>query len=139
MKTKTNLPITPNPAIGILILRLFIGFRLLYGVLDNVISWEKMLEFSHFLENNGFIMPTISAVLSVYVQLLGGIMLIIGFKTRIAAFFLVLNFVVALVFFHLKISDSIEGMTPAMAMLFGSLTLLFTGADKFSLDERLSY
>ena len=38
-----------NKQIGIFILRIFIGSRLLYGVIDNVLSWERMIEFSIFL------------------------------------------------------------------------------------------
>ncbi len=123
-----------NRAIGILILRLFVGMRLVYGVVDNIVSWDHMMEFSKFLEQNNFLFPTVSAVLSVYIQAIGGLMLILGYKTRIAAFILVLNFIVALLMVHIPASDSIEGMTPAMAMLFGSATLFFTGADTYSLD-----
>lgn len=128
----TYLPI--NKPLGILLLRIFIGLRLLYGVVDNVFSWERMLEFSAFLEANSFPVPIASAVVSVYVQFLGSIMLLIGFKTRFASLVLTLNFIVA-VLVHVLAGDSIEGMTPALAMLFGCLTLLFTGAEKFSLDD----
>lgn len=124
--------------IGLFLLRLFIGLRLLYGVLDNLVSWDQMLEFSNFLEANQFPFPVICAVISVWIQAIGAVLLLIGFKTRIAALLLTVNFLVALVFFHLRIQDSIEGMTPASAMLFGCLTLLFTGAGKFSLDFRFN-
>lgn len=123
--------------LGILFLRIFISLRLLYGVVDNIISWEQMLEFSAFLQNNGFPFPTISAVLSVYVQFIAAVCVLLGYKIRIASFFLIINFLIAIIFFHLAIGDSIEGMTGALAMLFGSLTFLFTGADKISLDARL--
>ncbi len=121
--------------IGLLILRLFIAGRLLYGVIDNVLSWERMLEFADFLAIQNFPWPIGSAVLSVYVQLIGGLCLLLGAYTRIAAAILSLNFLVALVFVHLSSGDSVEGMTPAMAMLFGSLTLLFTGPGKWSVRD----
>ena len=126
-----------NSALGILILRLFIGVRLVYGVMDNVISWGKMLEFSKFLETNQFSLPIISAIVSVYVQLVFGLCVLFGFKTRLAALILILNFLIAL-FVHLKLGDSVERMTPALAMLFGCLTLLFTDAEKLSIDHYLS-
>lgn len=125
-----------NKPIGILLLRIFIGCRLIYGVIDNILSWERMLEFSNFLQNNGFPFPTISAVLSVYIQFLGAIFILLGFKIRIASFLLIINFLVALIFVHLKANDTVEGMTPALAMLFGCLTFLFTGAEKISLENR---
>jgi putative oxidoreductase len=125
----------PEPAVGILLLRLFIGGRLLYGVTDNVTSWERMLEFADFLSANNFPLPVVSAVISVYVQFFGALLILIGYKIRPASFVLTLNFLVALIAVHIRTNDSIEGMTPALAMLFGCLTFLFTGAEKISLDH----
>ncbi len=124
-------------AIGILLLRIFIGSRLIYGVIDNIVSWDKMIEFSHFLEKSQFPFPLFNAVLSVYLQFIAGILILIGFKIRPAAFTMVINFLVAIIFVHLWFHDSVEGMTPALAMLFGSLALLFTGGDKISIDARI--
>jgi putative oxidoreductase len=120
---------------GLLLLRLFIGFRLLYGVLDNVFSWERMIEFSKFLEANQIPFPVLSAVVSVYVQFAGGLLLLLGYRTRIAAAFIVLNFVVAMTV-HLQAGDSIEGMTSPMAMLVIALALALTGAGRWSVDKK---
>jgi len=135
MLNKIQTYLDSNKQIGILILRLFVGLRLLYGVVDNIFSWEKMVEFSKFLEANDFPFPITSSLFSVYVQFLGGILILIGYKIRLASFVLIINFLIALLFVHLKASDSVEGMTPALAMLFGCLTFLFTGADKLSIDN----
>jgi len=124
--------------IGILLLRLFIGIRILYGVIDNVFSWERMLEFSEFLAVYHFPIPVVSAVTSVTIQFIGSILLLLGYKTRIAAFVLTLNFLIAILMVHLPSSDTFDGMTPALAMFVGCLTLLFTGADKISIDYRIS-
>jgi len=125
-----------NTAIGLLILRLFIGLRLIYGVIDNIISWEQMVEFSKFLTTHGFPMPLVSAVVSVYVQFIGALLMLVGYKTRLAALVLVVNFIVALFAVHIPIGDTVEGMTPALAMLFGCLTLFFTGSGKVSIDKK---
>lgn len=132
---KIKIFLDDNKSVGILLLRIFIGCRLFYGVVDNVLSWERMIEFSNFLEANNFPLPIISAIISVYVQLIGAIFILVGFKLRFASFLLSINFIVALIFVHFRANDTIEGMTPALAMLFGCLTLLFTGADKISLDN----
>jgi putative oxidoreductase len=124
-----------NKQVGILLLRIFIGCRLFYGVIDNILSWERMIEFSNFLEANNFPFPIINAITSVYVQFFGAIFILVGFKLRIASFLLSINFIVALIFVHFRANDTIEGMTPALAMLFGCLTLLFTGADKISMQH----
>jgi putative oxidoreductase len=125
-----------NTSLGILLLRIFIGGRLLYGVVDNVFSWDRMNEFAGFLQSNDFPLPLASAIASVYLQFIGGIVILIGFKIRSASFLMIINFLVALIFVHLRINDTIEGMTPALAMLFGCLTFLFTGAGKISIDRK---
>lgn len=119
--------------LGLLIIRLFIGLRIIYGVFDNIISWNKMMEFSEFLKATGFPLPTFCAVVSVYAQFICGVLILIGYKTRFAALILVFNFIVAIVMVHLN--DSIEVMTPALEMLFISLGLLFTGAGKWGFEK----
>lgn len=116
-------------------LRIFIDSRLLYGVIDNVLSWERMIEFSTFLQNNKFPVPNISAVVSVYIQFICAIFILIGFKIRFASFLLSINFIVALIFVHIRTNVSIEEMTPALAMLFGCLTLLLSVPEIFSLEN----
>jgi putative oxidoreductase len=119
---------------GILVLRIFIGPRLIYGVVDNIVSWTKMEEFSAFLNSFGFPFPILSAVVSVYAQFIAGIAILIGYQIRIAAALMVFNFVVALIMVHRH--DSVEAMTPALAMLFGSACLFFTGAGKWILIKQ---
>jgi putative oxidoreductase len=53
---------------GVLLMRLFVGLRLVYGVIDNVLQPERMIEFSKFLEQFGFPLPLVSAIVSVYAQ-----------------------------------------------------------------------
>ena len=120
---------------GILVLRLFIGSRLLYGVIDNIISWEKMVEFSVFLQNFNFPLPITSALVSVSFQFLAAISILLGLQIRFFAMVMVVNFLIAILFVHLPLEESVEGMTPALAMLFSCLTFFFTGARKFSLDS----
>lgn len=119
--------------IGLLVLRLFIGLRIVYGAFDNIISWDKMMEFSEFLKANHFPAPTFCAVLSVYAQFICAILILVGYKTRFAAAILTFNFIVAITMVHL--SHSIERMTPALAMLFVSIALLFTGSGKYAIEK----
>jgi putative oxidoreductase len=120
-----------NKDIGILLLRMFIGIRLVYGVADNVFSWHHMMAFEEFLDAKGFPIPLISAVLSVYAQFIAGILIITGFQIRIASCVMIVNFMIALVMVHRH--DSFEVMTPALSMLFANLLFLFQGAGRFSL------
>jgi putative oxidoreductase len=122
-----------NADLGILLFRMFLSIRIIYGVIDNVLSWSRMIEFSKFLEVNKFPYPMFSALLSVYAQLLAGLFILAGWKTRFASLILVINFMVAIFTVHRK--DSFEAMTPALAMLFGSVLLLFTGPGRYGLER----
>lgn len=119
--------------VGVLLLRIFIGTRLLYGVLDNIFSWSHMLEFKAFLQLFHFPMPLVSAIVSVYAQALAGVLIIAGWKIRGAALIMIFNFIVALLMVHR--GQTIEQMTPPLAMLFGNLLFLFTGAGRYALDR----
>ena len=123
-----------NKDLGTLLLRLFVGSRLVYGVADNVFSWAHMTAFESFLAGNGFPLPLVSAILSVAAQFICGLMIIAGFRIRVAAAIMIINFLVALVMVHR--GDTVEGMTPALAMLSGCAMLLFHGSGRFSVDER---
>jgi len=134
MLQKLNTWLESKQDIGILLLRLFVGLRLLYGVVDNVFSWERMLEFSEFLHAQGFPLSIFSAVVSVYAQGICGVLIVVGYKIRLASAIMIINFLIAIIMVHLH--DTVESMTPPLAMLFGSATLLFTGAGKISLDKK---
>ncbi len=119
--------------IGLLVLRLFIGVRLIIGVVDNILSWGKMIEFSHFLKANNFPAPIFFAVLSVYAQFVCATLIIVGYKLRFAAAILAFNFMVAIVMVHWR--HSVEQMTPVLAMFFISLSLAFTGGGKYAIEK----
>jgi putative oxidoreductase len=121
------------PDLGLLVLRLFAGFRLIYGVQDNVFSWDHMLAFRDFLQAHHFPWPLGAAMVSVYAQLLAGIGLVLGWQTRYAAGLMTFNFLVALVMVHR--GQSVEAMTPALAMLFISISLLFQGPGRYALGR----
>ena len=135
---KTDNWLNQNRSLGILLLRIFVGLRLLYGVVDNIVSWAKMMEFSIFLGNFGFPFPTVSAVICVYSQFIAGIFILFGYKIRFFSSIMVFNFLVALFFVHIPIKDTVEAMTPALSILFICLTFIFTGAEKYSLDWLIS-
>jgi hypothetical protein len=80
------IPLPPKP------LRLFVGVRLIHEVIDNVISWDRMLDFKVFLEANNFPAQLACAVVSAYAQLISGVLVIIVWKIRIAAAIMMINF-----------------------------------------------
>ena len=114
-----------NSGIGLLLLRLFTGSRLIYGTADNIFSWERMKEFEAFLAAHHFPLPIVSAVVSVYAQFICGILFIVGWQIRWAAAIMIINFLIA-ASIHLK--QGFEAMTPPLAILFSSFVFLFEGA-----------
>ena len=125
-----------NRDVGPLLLRIFMGTRLLYGVVDNIASWEKMLHFEAFLKTYHFPFPLVSAVVSVYAQAIAGILIIIGYQTRWAAMAMVINFLIAFLMVHW--GQTYDQLTPVLSMLFISILFMFAGAGKYSVDRRLS-
>lgn len=125
-----------NRDVGPLLLRIFMGTRLLYGVVDNIVSWEKMLEFEAFLKTSHFPFPLISAVVSVYAQAIAGILIIIGYQTRWAAMAMVINFLIAFLMVHW--GQPYDQLTSVLSMLFIALYFMFAGAGKYSIDRRIS-
>lgn len=120
--------------LGLLILRLVVGVHLIVMTQDNVLSWERMLEFRDFLAHFGFPWPLACAVVSVAAQFLCGIAFVLGLSTRAAGALMAFNFVVAIVM--------VDRLQPypnafaALALVAVSLCLMFTGAGRWSLDRR---
>jgi putative oxidoreductase len=122
-----------NSDTGIFLLRLFVGCRLLAGVADNILSWERMKDFSQFLEISGFPFPLFCAVLSVYAQAVSGLMIILGWQIRYAAMLMIINFAVALVMVHW--GESLELMTVPLLLFFTFVLFLFQGAGSITLNS----
>ena len=122
-----------NSDTGVFLLRLFVGFRLLEGVFDNILSWQRMLEFSDFLDKSGFPFPLFCAVLSVYAQAIAGLMIILGWQIRYAAMLMIINFAVALIMVHW--GQSLEAMTVPFLLLFVFMLFLFQGAGSITVSS----
>lgn len=118
---------------GLMLFRLFLGGRIFLGVWDNVMDSSKMAEFASFLDSYNVPYPNLAAPLSVYAQLICGILIVFGLQTRFVALLMIINFLVA--FFVVDRHLSLEQMTPALAMLFGAILLLFEGGGRYSLDD----
>jgi putative oxidoreductase len=120
---------------GVIFLRLIIGSFIIWGVQDNVFSYERMEEFAKFLGERGVPAPLFAAFLSAYTQLICGICILFGAATRLAAIPFIINFIAAIVIAHL--GDPFASMFPALMMLCAGFFFLFHGAGKLSVDEVL--
>jgi putative oxidoreductase len=93
-----------------------------------------MILFRDFLQQSKFPFPLVSAIVSVYAQLVSGLMIVFGWKIRIAALLMILNCAIAVLMVHL--GQSFEQMTPAMAILFSNVLFLFYGTGKYAIDKQ---
>ncbi len=121
--------------LGLLLLRVLTGVFLIYGVFDNVVSTERMEEFSAFLESNRFPAPNIMAIVSVYLQLLCGIAFSLGVLTRWVGVIIAIHFVIALIMVHW--TQDFRGWWPAIVLVGIGLQYALTGAGRISIDAML--
>lgn len=120
---------------ALLLLRVFVGLFLIWGVWDNVSDSARMREFVEFLRKFAFPSPELLAPLSVYVQLLIGLAFIAGLFTRWAGILCAINFVVAIAM--VDRFGGMRGIFPSGCLVFIGLYLATYGAGRFSLDAAL--
>src|SRR5688572_13193954 len=118
--------------VGVLLLRLLIGWRLIDGTQDNVFNWSRMLEFRDFLEQHHVAYPLLAANVSVYAQFICGILYIVGLFLRPAAFIMIVNFIVALLIVHR--GTTFQQSFDALVMLVVAIFFLLHGAGRISVD-----
>ncbi|MCP2029664.1 putative oxidoreductase [Flavobacterium sp. HSC-32F16] len=125
-----------NNDFGLLILRIAIGFLML---LHGISKFGGGLEFiSGMLVEKG--LPGFFAYGVLIGEILAPILIIIGFRTRIAALILAINCVIAVLMAHsadiFKISDHGGWELELLGLyFFGSLALFFTGGGKISASK----
>lgn len=117
-------------------LRLLIGSFIIWGVQDNILSTERMVEFEKFLAARRVPAPNIAAPLSVYAQFICGLSILFGAFVRLTSLLFIINFLAALWIAHR--GQSFVQMFPALMMVSAGLFFLFHGAGKLSLDDWLT-
>lgn len=121
--------------LALLLLRLFVGLFLIWGVWDNITSPERMQEFVGFLEKHGFPSPRILAPVSVYAQFAIGVAFVLGLLTRWAGVLCVINFVVAIVM--VDYLGGMRGIFPSGCLVVIGLYLATHGAGRYSIDAAI--
>ena len=121
--------------LALLLLRLFVGFFLIWGVMDSVGSSERMTEFVNFLKDHGFPSPRVLATLSVYIQLAIGVGFVLGLFTRWAGLLCVVHFLVAIIMVDRH--GGMRGIFPSGCLVFIGLYLATHGAGRLSIDAAL--
>jgi putative oxidoreductase len=120
---------------ALLLMRVFVGLFLIWGVWDNITSPERMREFASFLAKNDFPSPEILAPLSAYTQLLVGCGFVLGVFTRWAGILCVITFVVAIAMVDRHLG--FRGTFPSGCLVVIGLYLATHGAGRFSVDAAM--
>lgn len=117
-------------------IRFAFGYHLIQYTCSDVINLTAGSAHYEWLGSKGVPMPYFMSWLYILTEFIGGIALVIGFKTRWVAIPLIINFTAAyfLVHFGREYLKSFE----AIQMLAVSFFFLFNGSGKLSLDEYLT-
>ncbi len=118
---------------GILVLRVVLGIIVaVHGYPKLFIDSEAHIR---FLKSLNIPMPRYAAYLSAIAEFFGGISLIIGFLTQIAAVLIIINMAVALWVNAVKFRKKlIGGYELDLILLAGTFALLFIGPGFYSID-----
>lgn len=128
-------PLDNHGDVTLLLMRVVTGAFLVWGVMDNILSAERMREFEDFLANVGFPVPAFMAPLSVWAQFLVGVCFIAGFAARWAGIVCAINFIVAIVM--VDAAGGIRAAFPSACLVLIGLHLAAVGAGTFSVDRRI--
>lgn len=92
-----------------------------------------------YIASAGLPLPSVAYVLTLVVEIGGGLLLLIGFRTRIVAAVLAAFCVAAAIFFHHDFADQnqIIHFIKNFAIAGGLLQLAAVGAGRVSIDARL--
>jgi hypothetical protein len=116
--------------VGLLVLRLFAGFRVLGGLADNMVWAEQILDCAHYLKLYGFCF--FQCCHQCAWQASGATLLLLGWQHCMGCLLLIVNFSVVVWKYR---RDRAEQATPAAAMLFSAVTLLLTGLGRWAWSD----
>lgn len=114
------------------ILRVFAAFFMIYGH-----GWGKVMNVLNGNFPAGFdpigIGPELSMILAAFAEGVCAFLILIGFWTRLASLFLIINMSVAFLFVH--ISQSFGDMEKALLFLLVWVVIFLLGPGKYSVDD----
>jgi len=133
---RTGSGIEPTIGLGLLLV------RVVTGVVFFMHGWQKLVDNGIGQTQIGFDgmgapVPDISAVIVTFVELIGGIALILGALTQIAGILLTIDMVSALFIVHIENGFFVANMGYELVFLLGgaALGLALTGPGPFAIDR----
>jgi putative oxidoreductase len=132
--------ITAEPASGGASVAILVG-RILLAAMFVLAGFAKLMDIAGtagWFGSIGLPVPTIVAVLVGLLELVGGLAIVVGYKTRIAALALAVFAIGATLIAHTNFADMMQFLIfqKNFAVVGGLLVLAFTGAGALSLDAR---
>ena len=117
--------------------------RILMSVIFILGGIEKLSGFSGTVGYMGFEhlpVPVLAAIVAIVVELAGGLLVLVGFKTRIAALVLAVWCIATALVAHTHFADQMQAINflKNMAMAGGYLQLFILGGGAWSLDARMT-
>ncbi len=122
--------------LGLLALRVLAGAGIAYHGYGKIFTPGNMESLTQIVSNMGFQYPEYFAWGAALSEFAGGILLIFGFATRLAAFFILVTMGVAIFIHHAADPFSAKELSCVYATIAGALFL--TGAGKISVDGNLT-
>jgi putative oxidoreductase len=123
--------------------------RVLAGLIMVAHGWQKLQggpdNFGQVLAQLGVPLPELMGYVVTFVELIGGILLIVGLFSRVAALLLTINLVGAILLVKVNIGllspadGSGVGAELDLALIAGFLVVLLAGPGSLSVDQMLGY
>jgi putative oxidoreductase len=121
--------------------------RVIVGVIISAHGWQKLMggpaNFAGGLTHLGVPLPGLMAWVVTFVELVGGILLIVGLFSRLAALLLTIEFIVIILTVKIHVpliappNSAYPGTELDLALLAGFLVVLLMGPGRISLDHAL--
>ena len=120
---------------GALLMRLILGVSMAVHGDQKVLPLSALHHYAHYVSTLG--LPYWLGYVSAYTEFVGGILLILGLFTRLAAFLVAVNMLVAFATVGIHQGFGIYNYILALATL--AIMLLFYGAGALALDRKIGF
>jgi putative oxidoreductase len=120
---------------GALILRLALGLSMTVHGYEKLVPQRELHHFAHYVATLG--LPYWLGYVSVFAEFVGGILLIVGLFTRLAAALVAINMLVALFTVGIHQGFGIYNYIIALAAI--AIALVFYGGGALALDRKIGF
>lgn len=120
---------------GSLVLRLALGLAMTVHGYEKLFPHGALHAFEHLVATLG--LPRPLGIISAYTEFIGGILLLVGLFTRLAAALVAINMLVA--FFTVDIHAGFGTYNYILALAAIAIMLVLTGAGAMALDRKIGF